>query len=751
MVDRLLPGARALAVTFGSLFAVSSFSLGCSSAAVAPPTIADGGSDSSHHTIHDAGKTDAHHDAKSTADVVTKKDVAQSKESGGATELVFDLTADTTKPANFYSFPFPSDLRLNKTGGPDYSGLPLNPANTLLNGMVTEAGNRAGFSTLAVGYFRFTGPLKTLTATTFIPAGPPSSILLLDVDPTSPDRGTFFPTVAANAPEDIYTAANVVSVAAEPGFVLYPKRQYAYVILREQLDAKGEKLAVAPTLALLAAGKTPPGGAAAAKLYAPLWETLKLPAVDIAADDVAAATVFTTGDEVAVTSAMSDALVMAYSAPITGLTATAGDADAGSTYPRICELQGTITLPQFQTGTTPFVSSGGVFVLGADGVPVKQGEAAVPIAISIPTTGTMPAAGYPLTLYFHGTGGVSTEFIDRGPMLTPDGGQTPGQGPAYVLAPFGFAMAGASLPTSPQRVPGTNSNTDPPAYIQLTNLPALLGTFRQGVIEQRMFLAALAKLTIDPATLKTSCPAVKVPKGQMIHFDPNNFYSQGQSMGGMYANLITAVEPSFKAEVPTGAGGFWTYFIFQSAFVPNANGELNLALGVKDGQLTFMHPALSMVETGWEGIDPIVSVPRVSRRPLPGTSPRPIYEPVGTMDLYFSEDVYNAVSTAYGHREVGSELWPQMQAELAEEKLGGLLSYPVSNDVKSLDGTPYTGVVVQYAADAISMNGHDIAFQLDDVKYQYGCFLYSVMKTGVGVVPAPAALGTPCPLVDGGK
>ncbi len=735
---RARAAAGVLAVLSSGLFAGA-----CGSSSAGPHAGADAGADA--HRSRDAAA-----DAKGPRTDGPPK-MPPGTDAAGPTMLVFDLAADTTQPANFYASPFPSDLRLNSSGGPDYSGFPLNPGSLVLNSMVPVASGRAGFSTLAVAYFQFTAPMMSLDAATIIPAGPAQNILLVDVDPTSPERGTFLPTVAETLPADAYTAPNVVSVAARPGFVLLPKHEYAFVIRREQVDATGAKLAVAPSLALLAAGQTPPGagGAAAATLFAPLWETLKT--AGVAADDVAAATVFTTGDEVAATAAMSNALLTKYTAPISGLTVTDADPEAGSSYPRICELQGSIMLPQFQTGTTPFVNSGGVFVLGADGVPELQGMAAVPIAISIPTTGPMPTAGYPLVLYFHGTGGDSTEFIDRGPVLVPDGGETPGQGPAYVLAPFGFAMAGASLPTSPQRVPGTDENTDPPAYFQINNLPSLLGNFRQGVFEQRMFLASLSTLTIDPSVVAAGCPAVKVPDGQMIHFDPSNLFSQGQSMGGMYTNLITAVEPAFRAAVPTGAGGFWTYFIFQSSFVPDANGLLSFALDVQNEQLTFMHPGLSMAETGFEGIDPLVSVPRVSRRPLPGIKARPIYEPVGTNDLYFSEDTYNAVAAAYGHREVGNVLWSEMQDALGQEGLSGVLPYPAVNDVGEPDSGVYTGVVVQYPADSVTQNGHDIAFQLDEVKYQYGCFLSSMLKTGVAVVPAPAALGTPCPLADAGK
>jgi hypothetical protein len=91
-----------------------------------------------------------------------------------------------------------------------------------------------------------------------------------------------------------------------------------------------------------------------------------------------------------------------------------------------------------------------------------------------------------------------------------------------------------------------------------------------------------------------------------------------------------------------------------------------------------------------------------------------------------------------------------MQDALTLEGLNGVLSYPVSEDVGSTDAGLYTGVVVQYNADPITGNGHYVYAQLDDVKYQYGCFLSSVLHTGVGIVPAPAALGTRCPGFDAG-
>ena len=62
----------------------------------------------------------------------------------------------------------------------------------------------------------------------------------------------------------------------------------------------------------------------------------------------------------------------------------------------------------------------------------------------------------------------------------------------------------------------------------------------------------------------------------------------------------------------------------------------------------------------------------------------------------------------------------------------------------SADGSSYTGVIVQYRGDGI-YDPHSIFSQLDTVKYQYGCFFDTFLRTGTAVVPAAQPLGTPCP------
>lgn len=672
--------------------------------------------------------------------------------SAPGTTFSFDLDADLTSQDRFYDLPYPCDLRLTSQGTPELTGLPYPSFLVGVAGLRDAAMQHPGFPVVPVAYFRASAPLYTSYATDVIAADKASPILLLDVDPASSDRGALIPTVAVTPPTDDWVPENMLAVAPRPGFVLHPQRRYAFVIFKNLGDAAGEPLGSPAALDELKAGKTPSSakGAAAAALYQPLWDTLRQLGLDPA--QVAAATVFTTGDVVADNAALASALAAKYAVTIGDLTLDTANAALQDRY---CELRGTVTYPQFQQGVPPF-DSAGVFDFSDGGLPAKQRDEVAPIAVTLPV-GQMPKAGFPLVTYFHGSGGLSTQAADRGTWVVQDdptkcpngvlddwngvkGCNTPGRGPAYVLAPFGFATAASALPLNPERLPGAEET----AYLNIDNLVAMRDTFRQGIIEQRLFLDALSKLTIEPAKL-AGCPGMSLPAGVAAYkLDVGNVFAQGQSMGGMYANLVGAVEPRIKAVVPTGAGGNWSQFILITPLIPNVAARVGLVLLGTSETLTFLHPGLHLFETAAEAVDPMVSMPRLARRPLPGAPVRPVYEPVGRGDSYFPEETYDAMAIAYGHKQAGGIVWSSMQEALALAGLDGLTPYPVSGEVTSETGAKYTGVVVQYEGDGV-YDPHAIYSQLDAVKYQYGCFMSTFLKTGTAVVPPVAPLGTPCP------
>lgn len=650
------------------------------------------------------------------------------------TKALLDFDQDLTTENRFYDFPFPSDLRLTANGAPDLNGVPHPTSVAFWNDWANLAMDRRGVSTLPVAYFRFSADLAPHDPQTIVAADKTSPILFIDIDPNSSERGRLIPTVASTAEIDDYIPEHTLEVAPRPGFVLHENRQYAVVILTSLLDVNGKELAPSSALADLRAGKTiaGPRGANAQKMYAPLWETLTQIGID--ATNVASATVFTTGDVVADNYAVSEKVRAVHKITIDNLQI---DPDDGLAHDRYCELVASVKYPQFQKGTPPFDVQG-LFEFDAMGVPVKQRDETAPITIVIPKQ-KMPAGGYPLMMYFHGSGGVSGAVVDRGTWKADTMENTKGEGPGFVLAPYNIASVGSALPVNPERLPGASEQE----YLNLKNVVAMRDTFRQGVIEQRLLLDALLELKIDPAVLST-CMGPSLPAGETAYrFAADKVVAQGQSMGGMYTNMISAVEPRIKAAVPTGAGGFWTYYVLQTTVIDNAQGLLKVILNTPT-QLTFLHPALSVLEMGLEPSDPFVYMPRLGKRPLPNAPVRPIYEPVGKGDSYFSTDLYNAVALSYGHQQSGTEVWPEMQQVLKLDGLDGMLPYPVKNNRTAADGTQYTGVVVQYEGDGI-YDPHAIYSQLDEVKYQYGCFFSTFLETSVATVPAPAALGTPCP------
>jgi len=246
------------------------------------------------------------------------------------------------------------------------------------------------------------------------------------------------------------------------------------------------------------------------------------------------------------------------------------------------------------------------------------------------------------------------------------------------------------------------------------------------VFEQRLLLDALIELELPDCN------------GGTAHFDPSSLVAGGHSMGGMYTNMIGAVEQRYGALTPFGAGGFWNMMILDTAIIPGARGLLGGVLGVDADQLTFANPALALLELGWEIADPINSMARLSRRPLPGLPARHVYQPIGLDDKYFPNQIFDAAALAYGNEQAGEEVWPGTQEALSSDGMDGLLTYPVSGNRTT------TSVVVQYRDGGI-VDAHQIYRQLDEVKYQYGCFLASYLRHRLPTGPAPPPPPPPLP------
>jgi hypothetical protein len=155
--------------------------------------------------------------------------------------VYFDTAADLASPDSFFSMPYPSDARL-ASGMPDLRGFPNRGNLVIVEGLRVTAGQRKGFPTLPVAYFRFDHAMAPLDAKTLIAAQKTSPLLLVDVDPSSSERGRLFPLVATTPPVDDYVPENLVAVAPYPGFVLHANRKYAFVVMRSLNDGRRSRV-----------------------------------------------------------------------------------------------------------------------------------------------------------------------------------------------------------------------------------------------------------------------------------------------------------------------------------------------------------------------------------------------------------------------------------------------------------------------------------------------------------------------------
>ncbi|MEM9068580.1 MAG: hypothetical protein AAGE52_08745 [Myxococcota bacterium] len=642
--------------------------------------------------------------------------------SGGGdvgTMALFDLEADLQQTDTFYAIPFPSDLRLDAEGHPMLAGLPRHDNESLIEPLVQLASEAEGWPILPVADFAFDAPI----APAHQDDGVQTAAFFLDIDEASPERGRRFESIAHVLERDAWTSETTLAITTPPGQLLTPETTYAAVVLRSWNDAEGAPLGTPTAFRNLEDESGP-----VAELYRPLWGALAMAGVN--AEDVAIATVFTTGDAIAGVAARSEQVIADHDAELLSLSVDETD---GLDHERFCELHGTLRLPQFQTGDPPF-DEGGRFEFDADGSLRVQRMEEVPFAIAIPRI-PMPDDGYPVVLYAHGTNGVATQVIDRGPRSEPGGPREVGKGPAHVLAAQGFASASIALLLGNDRLVEPRTR----AYLNLGNLAAYADTFEQGIFDARLFLDFLEALVIEPALLE-GCDGATVPAaGARLDVDPGMM--MGQSAGAHMAVMAGAVDPRIRAIAPTGVGGYWSELLATGSEVGGPPELFQLALGTR-AELTPLHPGLNLLEAAWERAEPLAFAQRIAERTLEGHAPRHVYVVSSEADGFHPEPLYDAMAVAYGLELTGDELWPEMRAALELAGLNDRPALPVSGN-RDVAGATLTLVTQQWAGDGID-DSHGVFGQRTEIKHQYGCFFRSFLDNGIPTVSRPAAEGAPC-------
>ncbi|HVV83069.1 MAG TPA: hypothetical protein VHE35_08305 [Kofleriaceae bacterium] len=607
----------------------------------------------------------------------------------------------------FYSLPFPNDIRRDDAGHPmlgDYPRL-VGIVNEYLDAVQTLD----GFGTNGAILTRFSAPIDPAS----LPAPDASlndaqaSVYLVDIDPASPTRGERIPLrFRFQSYAGWSIGDNWLSALPYPGFPMAEHTTYALVVTDRVHAAGGGDLLASDDWKEI---RDPAGAAAAGDpvlararaRYQLLWDYLDEPGGDERADVVDAA-VFTTET---VTRIMGDLRKRVWQMPAptaTGVTELSGD------NPDFIAFDGVFDGPNFQTGTVPYLTAadGGDIVYGDDGLPTVQRTETLRFSFAIPH-GPQPATGWPVALYAHGTGGDYHTYLE--------------DHTASRLAAQGIATISMDQVLHGPR----NPNGDPDLnFFNFSNPLAARNNAIQGAADDFSLLRVALGLRYEtPAEgSQVTYPEVK--------FDPQRVYFFGHSQGGLTGPPFLAYEPLVKGAVLSGAGGCLYYALLNKTEPVDITGLVSSV--VLDNPLDEFDPVLALLQTWVERSDTINYGPLLVRTPVRGPddqplAPKAIYQSLGLVDHYTPIPNIKALAIAIGGNLVAPQLEPVDGLALRQRPM---LTAPVSNN---LDGT--TAVLAEYTATG--GDGHFVVFNVPAAQRQSASFLGTMAATGTATLVTP--------------
>jgi pimeloyl-ACP methyl ester carboxylesterase len=558
---------------------------------------------------------------------------------------------------DFFDAPFPNALRTLENGAPDYTGFP-NPSETgLIRDYLEVTEGLNGSSTVAPITFRFDGKIdpndlpsakESLQAT--------SSVLLLDIDPTSPHNGELLPIQSHwQRKATSHQASNLLSIAPIYGIPLRPGTEYAAIIgteLAEAAEGFPEALVSAETGSAL--GRLRDG----------------LNALGVPADEVAIATTFRTQNPVE--ELAEYAWWTRNNVPLPALDQELEYVEYDKKYRH---FTGTMEVPLWQSGAKPYATKGGGFIRSENGNPKIFTWEDATFSLTIPSEGDMPEDGWPVLVYSHGTGGSYNSCCYSG---------TSSIRPARQLAKRGIATFGISQPLHADRgTPGTDPDLHTFNYL---NPESARHNFRQGALDIIYQIAVLAsqKHTFTYAE-------------ESFALDPDNIVFMGHSQGGLTGALAAPfVGDITEAFVLSGAGGGMSITLTQRKDVMDIEALIKQLLRFdNDEDLTVLHPVSGLIQVLTDITDPLNYARYwVLEKANFSTAPVPMLLTEGLLD----EQTPSMTSEALGAAGGLPILEPAAHVSEAHALLGiGHQALPAVNNAMAWDGDPITVGLAQYA------------------------------------------------------
>jgi hypothetical protein len=631
--------------------------------------------------------------------------------------------------ATFFDHPWPSDFRLESDGTLRFAGYPNPRELPLLDQFIDSMqGVLTGFSPAASGFLRFSTALdpKTLPAAPLDALEQNASVQLIDVTPGAAEHGQRQLINVRLAPSPaVYYPENTLTFLPVFGYPLLPLHRYALVVTdRVRTAAQGR---VKPSDQLREVLGLASAGAATGGLRDALSDDVDaIVAAGIPRSKVVHLAVFTTNDPVAETQRVRDFTVDDFEAP----TVRAGTwkANESDRRPGLMEVYEGVygPSPDYQQGKIPFAKfgDGGALAFDDAGTPVVQREfdQRFTLAVPDPAKCPMPAQGYPIVLYAHGTYGDYRTLLGAGDE-------------AEALAKQCIASMGVDQIFHGTR-PGSGAGTSDFLFFNFQNLQAARANGPQSAIDvvQQGRLFSVSKATV---------PASVTYSGTEIRFDASRLGFFGHSQGGLSGPLYLAIDDSALGGVLSGSGSLISIALLEKKKPWDIAGlvkKLFLALAVdEEAELDEFHPAISLAQTIVDPTDPIHYVRLITRAPRPGFAPKSILmtEGVnadGSGDGYAPPRGIETQAIALGLPPQQPLIFPIVGAEF--DAALAPVTIPAKGLSGNLAGGKASGVLAQWEA-AKASDGHFVIYDIPRAMTQCAGFVRNFMDEPAGRVPAP--------------
>lgn len=622
-----------------------------------------------------------------------------------------------TPGADFYAQPFPCDLRRTAQGGMDLTGFPQ--GEVLVEKMVQVAAEHSdGFAVGGAVFFAFSGPVDPATLPTegAPTLSPEASVFVVDVDPSSPKRGSRVPLWLRyeDAPSR-FLPPHWLALLPYPGAPLRPGTTYAAVVTTRVRGTMGEPIGADRDLEAVFGQGGSAEVASARTLFAPLLAWLD--EEGISRGSVAGATLFTTSAAWEVMAAARG--VIHREVPLPQLS----DLTHLSQTQHYDLFEGTYEGPVFQQGDPPYRNAGGQIELNAQGEPVLVRMETLRVALSVPRY-PMPQGGWPVVIYRHGTGGDYLSFVQDG---TADWFSRVMDRDYQVMGRMAVISIDGVM-HGPRA--GVEGGSPEERFYNFQNPLAGRDNSRQEAMDnfQLIRLVKAVDLAAAPGT------------GEPLRLDPERITFFGHSQGAITGALFVPFEPELAASTLSGAGAHLLLTLLRKESEFDIPTLLELALNDGAyGAIDEFHPVLTLLQTYIEPADPLAYARSYLLEPPPGMGPSNVYLSYGVGDSYTPNITTRALAAAAGMAPAGMVVDPYEAMELYGEVTP--LEPPVCKNVED-DRGQSTAVVVQYLPRG-GQDGHFVVFDNATARRQATAFLVTATSTATATTIGDCATLVP--------